>query len=288
MTYRKQYPTELSFNLKNSTTLEITFSSTKKYNPDLWGIKYLFDRETIKGNRNITLLGEISNTMALRMYFLKSLFPNFVFDTRSQNFSQIAEEIIKNINEHRYLTYDSNNKFDNRGTKDKPESKIEEQLAGNLSQYISDFTNEIRVIRQFPPNIFKDQISDINRVTDKLWIDMLSINKEGSLSPIELKVGDNIPLDLFAQGLDYGVYCYLFNKHINDNWFKFKNINNAVTIYYVGENFHPALVGRGEEKGIISLIKKNELINIVFVQITLDKSRCKIFNSEVIFDSRNI
>ena len=60
-----------------------------------------------------------------------------------------------------------------------------------------------------------------------------------------------------------------------------------MTIYYIGEEFHPALVGRGEEKGIISLIRRNELFNIVFVKITVDKKRrCIVGKSEVIFDTR--
>ena len=39
---------------------------------------------------------------------------------------------------------------------------------------------------------------------------------------------------------------------------------DKVTIYYVGENFHPALIGRGEEKGIALSLKRTHLFNIVF------------------------
>jgi hypothetical protein len=179
--------------------------------------------------------------------------------------------------------------LNNRGTKDKPESLIEKELSDNLSKHISDFPAGVKVIRQFPANIFEKSISKESRITDKLLIDMVSVNNTGELSPIELKVGGNIPLDLFAQGLDYGIYCHLFKKHIGNNWFKehVSIAQNKVTIYYVGENFHPALVGRDGEVGIVSLITSNKWFNIVFVKITLDKKRqCIIGKTEVIFPAR--
>ena len=58
-------------------------------------------------------------------------------------------------------------------------------------------------------------------------------SRAGALSPIELKVGGNIPLDLFAQGMDYGIYCHLFKKHIIENWFSNGNnysVQEKVTI----------------------------------------------------------
>lgn len=289
MAYRKIYPSALKFAIKNST-LHILFSPQIKYNPDLWGIKYLFDKDLHRNNAEICVSGAIPNSLALRMYFLRSLFPDIRFhDDYKDKFSADAREIINNVGS-KYITYSSDEHlFDDRGTKDKLESLIENKLAGGLSRHVSDFADGAKVIRQFPANIFKNPISENSRVTDKLWIDMVAINQAGELSPIELKVGGNIPLDLFAQGLDYGIYCHLFKIHIRDNWFKdcADPAKNKVTIYYVGEEFHPALVGRGKEKGIISLIRKNEFFNIVFVKICVDKKkRCITGKSEVIFDTR--
>jgi hypothetical protein len=225
------------------------------------------------------------------MYFLKHLFPDIEFhDADSDKFIPTAEEIIRNVGT-KYITYSPiGHPLDSRGTKDKLESRIEKKLADHLSWYVSDFPSVANVIRQFPANIFKNIISEKTRATDKLWIDMVSINHGGELSPIELKVGSNIPLDLFAQGLDYGIYCHLFKKHIKKNWFDQHNehMQDKVTIYYIGEKFHPALVGRGEEKGMVSLIRKNELFNIVFIQIRVDKkSQVIVGGCEVIFDTRN-
>lgn len=261
-----------------------------KYKPDIWGIKYLFDNGIDNVSARIYINSEISKTMALRMYFLKELFPNIEFhDAYGDKYIVEAEEIISNIDAQKYITYTSKYQFDDRGTKEKPESLIEKEVADNLSQYISDFPAGAKVIRQFPANIFEHSISGNSRRTDKLWIDMVSVNDKGELSPIELKVGGNIPLDLFAQGLDYGIYCHLFKKHIGDNWFNGNSgiAENKVTIYYVGENFHPALVGRDGEKGIVSLITSSKRFNIVFVKIAVNKNGQSIIsNPEVIFDTR--
>ena len=292
MAYKKVYPDEskLRFEPKGST-LSVYFGSETQYNPDLWSIKYLFDKGMGSVPVRVCINGKISKTMALRMYFLKDLFPDIEFhDPDGDKYIVEAEEIINNIAAKKYITYNSNDyPLDDRGTKDKPESLIERELADNLSRYISDFPARAKVIRQFPANIFKDGISEDFRITDKLWIDMVSVNNAGELSPIELKVGGNIPLDLFAQGLDYGIYCHLFKGHIGDNWFNgHSNIaQNKVTIYYVGEEFHPALVGRDEEQGIVSLIKKDASFNIVFLKITVDKNDQRIIGKKVIFDTRN-
>jgi hypothetical protein len=289
--YKKAYPdpSKLSFDLKGST-LSVFSTSKTKYKPDIWSIKYLFDKGMSSVPVKVFINGKISKTMALRMYFLKDLFPNIEFhDAEEDKFIADAKEIIENIGT-KYITYNSkDHPLDDRGTKNKLESLIEKELADNLSKYVPGFSAGTKAFRQFPANIFEDRFSKESRITDKLWIDMVSVNNAGELSPIELKVGGNIPLDLFAQGLDYGIYCHLFKKHIGNNWFKEHGsiAQNKVTIYYVGENFHPVLVGRDKEKGIISLIKKDTQFNIVFVKITVDKEEQRITDTKVIFDTRN-
>ncbi|MFC1793848.1 hypothetical protein ACFL3Q_09710 [Planctomycetota bacterium] len=297
MAYKKVYPSKLKFDFKDNM-LSVRFDGETKYSPDIWGIKYFFDKGMGSVPVRICINGNVSKTMALRMYFLKELFPNIEFhDSEGDKYIADAAEIINNIGT-KYVTYkthktykSSDYAFDNRATKNKLEFLIEKELADNLSQYISDFPTGAKVIRQFPANIFEHSISEKSRRTDKLWIDMVSVNDKGELSPIELKVGGNIPLDLFAQGLDYGIYCHLFKEHIgaSANWFNGHNdiAQNKVTIYYVGEQFHPALVGRGGEKGIISLIRNNELFNIVFVKIKVNKNDLHITRSKVFFDIRN-
>ena len=289
MTYKKVYPSALIFDPKGDT-LNVRFPKDTKYCPDLWSIKYLFDQGRGNTLTKVCIEGAISKTMALRMHHLEHLFPNVEFhDARHDKYIQDAEEIIRNVGT-KYIAYKaSDHALDDRGTKEKLESQIENELANNLSKHIFDFSTGAPVKRQFPANIFEKTINKNNRRTDKLWIDMVSVNSTQELSPIELKVGGNIPLDLFAQGLDYGIYCYLFRQHIKDQWFPEYSVTkqDKVAIYYVGEEFHPALVGRDGEKGINSLIRKNKLFNIVFVKISVDKKGHHITSSDVIFDTRD-
>jgi len=290
MAYKKAYPSTLSLSLDpKGDTLNVQFSEKTKYCPDLWSIKYLFDKGRGNALAKVCINGAILPTMALRMYYLKYLFPDVEFhDAKDDKYFTEADEIIRNV-ETKYITYKSNDHpVEDRGTKEKLESQIEKELANNLSKYISDFSTGTPVKRQFPANVFENTISKESRVTDKLWIDMVSVNNSQELSPIELKVGGNIPLDIFAQGLDYGIYCHLFRQHIMEQWFPEHagTKQDKVTIYYVGENFHPALIGRGGEKGINSLIRKNKLFNIVFVKISVDKKGHRITSSNAIFDTR--
>lgn len=289
MAYKKIYPSKVSFDL-SGRTLSMGSTGKTQYNPDIWAIKYLFDKNMGNVPSRVYINGAISKTMALRMYYLKNLFPNIEFhDNEGDSYVNNAEEIIKNVGQ-KYVTYtSSNHPLDNRGTKDKLESQIEKELTDNLSKFIVDFSAKVKVVRQFPANIFRNTINEKNRITDKLWIDMVSVNKAQELSPVELKVGGNIPLDLFAQGLDYGIYCHLFKRHIKENWFNVSNDSkpSKITIYYIGEDFHPALIGRGKEAGIISLIRKNELLDIVFIKIVVDKYSQRITGKpEICFDTR--
>lgn len=292
MAYKKVYPSDFKSQLRfdpRDARLHAVADPESKYNADLWSIKYLFDQGLGDRPTEVQISGQISNRMALRMYYLRYLFPFIKFhDKQGDRYIEVAEEIIKNIGK-KYITYEASCcPFDDRGTKEKKESKVEEDMASNLSKYIPDFSPGVKVLRQFPANIFQYPISNESRTTDKLWIDMVSVNDMQELSPIELKVGGNIPLDLFAQGLDYGIYCYLFKQHIKENWFGLRSSSpqEKVTIYYVGEKFHPALVGRGSEKGIVSLIRENDLFNIVFIQIALDDHGQHVASSEIFPDAR--
>ena len=127
MTYRKVYPSPSQLNFcSDGNRLCVRASGDTKYNPDLWGIKYLFDKGLRGNNAEICVNGAIPNSLALRMYFLRYLFPEIRFhDDYGDKFSADAEEIISNAGS-KYITYSSDGHlFDDRGTKDKLESLID-------------------------------------------------------------------------------------------------------------------------------------------------------------------
>ena len=146
----------------------------------------------------------------------------------------------------------------------------------------TEFTGSNKVIRQFPANIFKETISEKTRITRKFWIDILSVNKFNQLSVIELKAGSNCPLDILIQAIDYGIYCRLFKEHLAKHFFEDcdpeKIVESKVAIYCVAEKFHPGLMGCNGIKGIMPLILKNDLFDLILFEIKI--------KPDVVYDSR--
>lgn len=180
-----------------------------------------------------------------------------------------AEEIIIKIKNKEYVTYEHDYKFKDRGTKDKQESLLEDYIFSNLSQCLcGEFKVDRAGIRQFPANFFNRSVKKSNRKGEKFWIDILTVNKSNQLSVIELKAGHNVPLDLFIQAIDYGIFVHLFKEHIAD--YKFINnrniLVNKVAVYLVAERFHPAIIGDKKTRGVISRLQDNKLFDIHLIQ----------------------
>jgi len=66
-----------------------------------------------------------------------------------------------------------------------------------------------RIIREFPTGVFKDTISQNNRILPTEFIDVVTFNKHGNLAVIEIKLNDS-QLEVIAQLLDYALFfrCY--------------------------------------------------------------------------------
>jgi len=286
-----KYPSEINFK-KATDGICVCYkdNSKGKYNLDIWAISYLLNEKLYQDHKeNIVHLHVTDPTMALRMFFLNKfqLFKNIVFDvTNAGDFKEIIEDII-NGNDKKYTTYSD---FAPRGKRQTQEALLEQHLSEDLSRLSeTEFSESDEPITQFPANIFKEEISQEKRVTRKFWIDILAVNKFNQLSVIELKAGSNCPLDILIQATDYGIYCRLFKKHIAKSFFKNCNteeiVKNKIAIYCVAEKLHPGLMGNNEIKGIVSLIRKNDLFDLIFVEIKTkdNKSECK---PVIVYDSR--
>jgi len=64
--------------------------------------------------------------------------------------------------------------------------------------------------REFPTGVFYDKISNSTRVLPTEFVDIVTLNKYGQLSVIELKLNDS-KLEVIAQILDYSLFfrCYI-------------------------------------------------------------------------------
>lgn len=261
-----KYPSAIDFIIEKNR-INASYNRESNYNLDIWALSRALNPETgvVSGSTTIEL-DMMDATMALRTYFLHHIFKGVQF---LPDATLRAEAIIKTINEKKYVTYPHNYRFSLRGTKNKTESKVEEYAFNNLA---ASFNGEFRAskcgLRQFPANIFSRPISEETRLGRKFWIDILTVNKSGQLSVIELKAGHNAPLDLLIQAIDYGIFAHLFKKHISEYRFiDDKNIvQKKVAVYLIAENFHPAIIGNNETRGVISLINKNDFFDVHLIR----------------------
>lgn len=261
-----QYPSSLQF-VKTKDGIKVSRIKNSKYSPDIWAMSYLLNEDIAQGHTAKAIHLDVTEpTEILRLYFLPKIFSGFYFlpDVTSR-----AEEIIIKIKNKEYVTYKHDYKFKDRGTKDKQESLLEEYIFRNLSQCLcGDFKADRTGIRQYPANFFNGSVKESNRIGGKFWVDILTVNKLDQLSVIELKAGHNIPLDLFIQAIDYGIFAHLFKEHIAGYGF----INNRnvlvkkVAVYLVAERFHPAIIGDKRTCGVISRLKDNKLFDIHLIQ----------------------
>lgn len=290
-----KYPSKINFKkVTDGICVCYKDSSKVEYNLDIWAISYLLNEELYNNSKeNIIHLDAIDIntprglTMGLRLYFLSKyqFFKKISFDIK--NADEIKEKV-EDIGNHsgnkysKYITYSDPKEFSSRGTKPLPESRLEKYISEHMSNvFETEFSASVDPLRQFPANIFREKISKENRVTQKFWIDILTVNKFNQLSVIELKAGSNYPLDILIQAIDYGIYCRLFKEHIAKSFFKNCNteeiVKNKIAIYCVAEKFHPGLMGNNEIKGIVHLIQKNDLFDLILAQIEIKTN--KVYDS---------
>ena len=262
-----KYPSSIKF-IKKGNSIIAKYRKNSKYNLDIWAISYLLNEGSFMTDKtNIVQLDLKDATLALRSYYLPRIIKNIEF---KPDVTARATKIIDEIKGSGYITYKKNHAFKERGTKVTKESQLEKKISDNLSKYFNkDFGENAKKIRQFPANMFDGSVSENNRISRKFWIDILTVNREDQLSVIELKAGGNAPLDLFIQAIDYGIFCHLFKNHIAGYPFidNERIISKKVAVYMIAEKFHPAIVGDKNHKGIMQLIQKNDILDVILIRI---------------------
>lgn len=271
-----QYPSSIKF-IKAGNGIIASYRKNSKYNLDVWAISYLLnENHFITDKTNIVQLDLRDATMALRAYYLPRIIKNIAFEP---DVTARASKIIDEIKNGKYITYEKNYAFKEHGTKVTKESQLEKKISNNLAKYFNrDFSANTKRIRQFPANMFDGSISENNRISRKFWVDILTVNKEDQLSVIELKAGGNAPLDLFIQAIDYGIFCHLFKTRIAGYPFidNERIISKKVAVYMIAEKFHPAIIGDKNHKGIIQLIQKNDILDIILIRIKEKNGRIEV------------
>jgi hypothetical protein len=103
---------------------------------------------------------------------------------------------------------------------------------------------DVGILREFPTGVFNGKVTDSTRILPTEFIDLVTRNKWGNLSIIELKL-DNSELEVISQILDYGLFfsCYrnqLMETPSISETFDVKFVKAADIFCYVVNNyFHP-------------------------------------------------
>jgi hypothetical protein len=96
------------------------------------------------------------------------------------------------------------------------------------------------VLREFATGAFEGAISRRNEITPTEFVDIVTLNRWGCLSVIELKL-DDPNLEVMSQILDYGLYfaCYFGKllKVLKDNS-DLRPIKDEIMCYVVNNRFH--------------------------------------------------
>jgi hypothetical protein len=119
-----------------------------------------------------------------------------------------------------------------------------DRLAILGDHFLNVKNKNLEILREFPTGVFDKQIKESSRIMMTDYADLVSLNKFGRLSVIELKVDDNAPLELISQILDYALFfsCYL-DRLLKTGTIK-ETLKDSITkegiaCYAVANYFHP-------------------------------------------------
>ncbi|NOY53814.1 MAG: hypothetical protein GXP58_09370 [Deltaproteobacteria bacterium] len=97
------------------------------------------------------------------------------------------------------------------------------------------------VLREFPTGVFLDSVSKLNMIMPTEFVDIVTLNRRGYLSVIELKL-DDVKLEVMSQLLDYALYFACYRKEILKLLGKYSEIRpkrKMIMCYVVNNRFHP-------------------------------------------------
>jgi len=283
-----EYPAGITFSKRDDGVWASYDGVVTENSLDIWAIIYLLNENFFSTDKpNIIHLEAANITVGLRLYFLADVFKNIAFDPKKGIVREKVEDLLNNIGA-KYLTYDDkDDSLSYYKAKPHSESLVEENILQNLPRlFKNEFSESARLIRQFPAHIFEGKISEVTQVAERLWINALTVNKLGQLSIIDLEAEGNYSADALVRAIDYAIFCHFFKERVAKYWPDKSGeiIKNKIAIYCIAKKFHYPLGGK---KGVKSLIIKNTLCDIIFIELKV-KDHNLINKTECIFNTRKL
>ncbi|MBW1794266.1 MAG: hypothetical protein JRJ38_07525 [Deltaproteobacteria bacterium] len=120
------------------------------------------------------------------------------------------------------------------------ETRTNDRLAILGEHFFQLKKKQYGVLREFPTGAFRNNVSRANQITPTEFVDIVTLNRRGNLSVIELKI-DDPKLEVMSQILDYSLYfgCYIDKllKVIRKNS-DLKPAKGPIMCYVVNNRFH--------------------------------------------------
>lgn len=124
---------------------------------------------------------------------------------------------------------------------DRTEARTNERLAIFGEHFFKLKKKKYGILREFPTGAFESTVSRRNMITPTEFVDIVTLNRRGHLSVIELKL-DDPKLEVMSQILDYGLYfaCYhdMLLKVLKDNSTPLRPKKDEIMCYVVNNRFH--------------------------------------------------
>ena len=123
------------------------------------------------------------------------------------------------------------------------ETRTNDRLAILGKDFFQLKKKQYGVLREFPTGAFNNSVHECNRLTPTEFVDIVTLNRLGYLSVIELKL-DDPKLEVMSQILDYALYFACYKDQILDVLNKKPDLNmkplkDKIMCYVVNNRFHP-------------------------------------------------
>jgi hypothetical protein len=124
--------------------------------------------------------------------------------------------------------------------------RTNDRLAILGEHFLNVKSKNLEILREFPTGVFDKKIKENSRIMMTDYVDLVSINKFGRLSVIELKVDDNALLELISQVLDYALFFSCYSGRLLKTGTIKDTLNNSIIkegidCYAAANYFHPKL-----------------------------------------------
>lgn len=130
-----------------------------------------------------------------------------------------------------------------KGLHDPSDSDIvrtNERLALFGDDFVRIGKKQLRVEREFPTGAFCDEVKECNRILSTEYVDLVTTNRTGDVSVIELKF-DDPKLEVIPQVLNYSLYFHSYREQLTallDKRLGCSTVKSKIVTYLVSNTFH--------------------------------------------------